>query len=97
MFGRFFGPGRRHRHKRCDQIQGICRRELGNISLAEAPVGQNFVIVCNPDRKTMEMGIYPGGTVMVQKNDPTDQNIVVAIGNSRFIIPRELAQRIRVH
>ncbi|MBN1948141.1 MAG: ferrous iron transport protein A [Candidatus Cloacimonetes bacterium] len=97
MFGRFWGSGRGRRHKHCDRVQGICRRELGNISLAEAPLGQKFVIVCNPDRKTMEMGIYPGGIVTVQKNDSSDQNIVVAIGNSRYIIPRELARKIIIH
>jgi Fe2+ transport system protein FeoA len=44
----------------------------------------------------MEMGVYVGGVVTVQKNDPAEPNIVIGVGDSRYIIPRTLASRILI-
>lgn len=92
--GRGFGRGMKHKHqcgKRCHRY-----RDRDYASLNQAELGKKYVIVCNPDRKTFEMGIFAGGIISVQKNDPNDNNIVVGVGNSRYIIPRELAERILI-
>ena len=83
---------RAHRHGRhhchCDCPRGT--------SLENAVEQQRYIITCNPDRKTMEMGVYVGGVVTVQKNDPAEPNIVIGVGDSRYIIPRTLASRILI-
>ena len=45
-------------------------------------------------KKTLEMGIYNGSIITVYKNESTDQNIVVGVGNSRYIIPKTIAEEI---
>jgi Fe2+ transport system protein FeoA len=65
-------------------------------NLLSAKLGKKYVIMCNPDKKTMEMGLYVGGLISVQKNVASDPNIVVGVGESRYIIPRELAEKILI-
>ena len=65
-------------------------------SLLSAEPGKKYAIMCNPDKKTMEMGLYVGALISVQKNDALDSNIVVGVGESRYIIPRELAEKILI-
>ncbi|OQX70642.1 MAG: hypothetical protein B6D62_04000 [Candidatus Cloacimonas sp. 4484_275] len=94
MFGwrRGQGKGRMRRRR--------LRRSLGNenrvFTLNEALEGVPCIVMENPDKKTVEMGIYVGNTVIVQKNDRNEPNIVVAVGESRYIIPRNLAKRILI-
>ncbi len=96
MFGKGHGFGRRHKGKhRCGE-RCYRFRDREYASLNQAELGKKYKIICNPDRKTIEMGIFAGGLISVQKDDPNDQNIVVAVGNSRYIIPRELAERILI-
>lgn len=66
------------------------------MNLNEGELETNYYVVCNPDRKTMEMGIYNGSVITVQKNEQTDPNIVVGVGESRYIIPRILAKTILI-
>ena len=66
------------------------------INLDEAAVGQRYRVIANPDKKTMEMGIYHSGVITVHKNEENNPNIVVGVGESRYIIPRELAKRILI-
>lgn len=75
-----------------------CRRHKEELfeNLLSAKQGEKYVIMCNPDKKTMEMGLYVGGLISVQKNDLSDPNIVIGVGESRYIIPRELAEKILI-
>jgi len=66
------------------------------MSLNDASEQQRYIIISNPDRKTMEMGVYVGGVVTVQKNDRSEPNIVIGVGDARYIIPRVLATRILI-
>lgn len=95
MFG--FGKGqrkgnnqRRH-HGHCAHKNGA-----GSIYLTEAEIGKKYVIMNNPDVKTMEMGLYHSGIITVHKNESDNPNIVIGVGESRYIIPRELASKIIV-
>ena len=93
MFGFRRGFGRRRNSDRCRNHH---RFQACASLLTEAEVGKKYIIMNNPDIKTMEMGIYRGGVITVHKNEEDDPNIVVAVGNSRYIIPRELACKIRI-
>ena len=93
MFGRF-------RKRKCEQRcgrdhgegQGICCAH----PLSDFAQGANVVVVSNKDRKTLEMGLFTGAFVSVLKNRPSDANMVVATGESRYIIAKEAAVRISV-
>jgi Fe2+ transport system protein FeoA len=54
------------------------------------------VVVSNKDKKTLEMGLFSGALVTVLQNRPRDANMVVAVGESRYIIDKEAAQKISV-
>lgn len=91
MFGRFF---RKRQQQRCGRRagQGICCAH----PLSDFAQGADVVIISNSDRKTLEMGLFSGAFVHVMKNRPGDANMVVAAGESRYIISKEAAQKIQV-
>ena len=95
-----FGFGRKGRGSGRCGVQGHHRqcncRAAGGMSLNDASEQQRYIIISNPDRKTMEMGVYVGGVVTVQKNDRSEPNIVIGVGDARYIIPRVLATRILI-
>jgi len=94
MFGFRRAFGKRIRNsRRCHHT----RHQHGHqITLAEAEVGKKYIIMHNPDVKTMEMGLYRSGIITVHKNEQENPNIVVGVGESRYIIPRDLAGNIIV-
>lgn len=73
-----------------------CPRRVGELNLNSALANHRYVIMSNPDRKTVEMGIFPGGIITVHKNDLSDSNLIVTVGNTRYILPRELAGKILI-
>ena len=93
MFGRF---RKRKCQQRCGRIagedEGICYAH----PLSDFAQGANIVVVSNSDRKTLEMGLFSGALVSVIKNRPNDANMVVATGESRYIIAKEAAVKIQV-
>lgn len=72
------------------------RPEASGTDLAACTQDADWVIVSNPNRKTLEMGLFKGARVHVIKNDPRDPNLVIAAGDSRYAVAREIAQRIKV-
>jgi len=94
MFGFGKGFGKRRGGKRCHGHRHCSCHEA--LHLADAEVGKKYIILNNPDIKTMEMGIYRGGIITVHKCEEDNPNIVVGVGDSRFIIPRELAGKIHI-
>jgi Fe2+ transport system protein FeoA len=94
VFGRF-------RKKRCQQR---CGRQPGEPSgvccahpLSDFAQGADVVVVSNKDKKTLEMGLFTGALVTVLQNRPSDANMVVAAGESRYIIAKDAASKIQVH
>ncbi len=89
MFRRFLnrrkGCGRRH-----------CRGRNGGPRLSDFAQGANVIVASNSDHKTLEMGLFAGIKVHVIKNRPSDANMVIAIGDSRYIIAKEAAEKISV-
>ncbi len=53
-------------------------------------------MTCNNDIKTIERGLYHGKKVMSQRNEPGEPNIVVAVGDARYVLDRRIARMIRV-
>ncbi|MCB5247577.1 MAG: FeoA family protein [Candidatus Cloacimonetes bacterium] len=85
-FGRHFRGRRR-----------ACRCEIGDcISLADLETGKEALITCNNDLKTIERGLYHGKRVIAQRNEPGEPNIVVAVGDARYVLDRRVAWQIRV-
>lgn len=94
MFGRFFrggrGQGRRLRR------HGGPEAESGSHPLSDFAQGADVTVVANRDRKTLEMGLFTGAAVHVLQNRPADANMVIAAGESRYIISKESAAKIKV-
>ena len=91
MFGRFF---KKRQQQRCGRRvgQGLCCVH----PLSDFAQGADVVVVSNGDRKTLEMGLFSGALVHVMKNRPSDTSMVVAAGESRYIISKEAAAKIQV-
>jgi len=91
MCGRLF---RKRQQQRCGRRagQGICCAH----PLSDFAQGADVVVISNSDKKTLEMGLFTGALVHVMKNRPGDANMVVAAGESRYIISKEAAQKIQV-
>lgn len=93
MFGRFF---KKRPCRRCrlgeNAAPGVCCVH----PLSDFAQGADVVVVSNSDRKTLEMGLFSGAFVHVMKNRPGDANMVVAAGESRYIISKEAAAKIQV-
>lgn len=86
---RFFRK-RQHRHKRT----GCPYKDYQTLNQVQE--SEKVHIVCNPDRKTLEMGVYPGTIVIMMRNYESEQNLIIAIENGRFIIARNIAEKIRI-
>ncbi|MEI7851798.1 MAG: FeoA family protein [Kiritimatiellales bacterium] len=91
MFGRFF---KKRQQQRCGRRvgQGLCCAH----PLSDFAQGADVVVISNSDRKTLEMGLFTGALVHVMKNRPGDTSMVVAAGESRYIISKEAAAKIQV-
>ena len=91
MFRRLF---KKRQQQRCGRRvgQGLCCAH----PLSDFAQGADVVVISNSDRKTLEMGLFSGALVHVMKNRPGDTSMVVAAGESRYIISKEAAGKIQV-
>lgn len=87
---RSFGRRFRGRTKPCHCQIGDC------ISLADLQTGKEALITCNNDIKTIERGLYHGKRVFTQRNEPGEPNIVIAVGDARYVLDRRVARQIMV-
>ncbi len=94
MFGKGKGLGRKRGNRIHGGRHGHHRRMPVNLN--GAIPGNKYIVKFNPDKKTIEMGIYAGSIISVQKNELDDPNIIVAVGETRYIIPRKTAEKILV-
>ena len=65
-----------------------------NLSLVESE--STVTIVCNNDHKTVERGLCTGVRVRVMRNQMDEPNLVVAVGDARYVLDRRIAKRIIV-
>jgi Fe2+ transport system protein FeoA len=93
---RGMGKGYGKKRQRCQSMKRHHQRRMGCLPLNEALENERYMILNNPDIKTTEMGLHAGSIITVHKNHQTDSNIIIAVGETRYIIPREIAVNIRV-
>jgi len=86
QFGRRFSL----RSRTCNCRRGDC------LELAKLSTGRSARILCNNDIKTIERGLYHGVKITSFRNEPDEPNIVVAVGDSRYVLDRRIAEQIRV-
>lgn len=94
MFRRLFRKRRAcAQHCGCNGARqaNCCARPLSDFA-QDARV----TVLSNRDKKTLEMGLFSGAHVAVLKNRPRDANMVVAVGESRYIIAKESAEKVMV-
>lgn len=70
--------------------RGNCR------SMDSCPEDSTWTITRNTDPKTLEMGLFPGMEVHILKNSKASPSLLVAVGESRYAIHRDIACQIRV-
>ena len=64
--------------------------------LTELKDGACGVITCNTDRKSAEMGLFPGAVVTMFRNRKNERSLVVGAGEARFLISRTIARQIAI-
>lgn len=62
--------------------------------LAELKDGARGVIASNADRKSAEMGLFPGAVVTMFRNRKQERSLVIGAGDARFLISRAIARQI---
>ncbi|PKN80405.1 MAG: ferrous iron transport protein A [Candidatus Cloacimonetes bacterium HGW-Cloacimonetes-1] len=87
---RGFGRKLFNTKKHCKRFDGDC------LSLADVPEPMHATIYCNGDITTIERGLYLGVMIKVLRNDITEPNIIVAVGDARYVLDRRVANKIRV-
>lgn len=95
MFKSLFGHGHRNRHCRHDSSAGRGDRCCAH-PLPDFIQGVEVTVISNSDHKTLEMGLCTGASIRVVENRPGDANIVVAVGDGRYILSKESAEKIKV-
>ncbi len=65
-------------------------------SLLELKDGETGVIRKNSDRKSTEMGLFPGARVAMFRNRSSERSVVIAAGDARFLVSRAIAQNIEL-
>ncbi len=89
----FFRKRRKHRENILIKIENTIDNIL---SLDLAELNQDYMITFNPHRKSFELGLYIGNTVRVIRNNYFQRNIIIAVAESRYMISKDIAKRIKV-
>lgn len=64
--------------------------------MSELTEGVKGKVFCNNDLRTIERGIYVGADISIFRNETDEPNLIVAVGDSRYVLDRRIAQNIRV-
>jgi Fe2+ transport system protein FeoA len=64
--------------------------------MSELAEGTKATVYCNNDLRTIERGIYLGAKVTIFRNEIEEPNLIIAVGDSRYVLDRRIAQNIRV-
>ena len=65
------------------------------ITLDQLPEGCNAVVIHNNNLKIIERGLYIGALITMFRNN-FENNVVVAVGDARYVIDRRIAGTIKV-
>ncbi len=58
--------------------------------------GEQAVIRANGDRKSTEMGLFPGARVVMFRNRKSEQALVIGAGDARFLVSRAIAKMVEL-
>ena len=58
--------------------------------------GDRCIVRSNPDRRSLEMGLFRGALVKVLRNRLEDTNMLIGVGDSRFVVSKQTADLILV-
>ena len=58
--------------------------------------GEQAVIRKNGDRKSTEMGLFPGARVVMFRNRKSEQALVIGAGDARFLVSRAIAKQVEI-
>ena len=65
-------------------------------SLLDLKDGEEGVIRKNSDRKSTEMGLFPGARVAMFRNRKSERSMVIAAGDARFLVSRAIALHVEM-
>jgi len=83
-----FGKSEGHRH-----TEGMHGKKA---NLSDAAEDSVVIIICNHDHRTVERGLYTGVQVKILRNEREEPNLVVAVGDSRYVLDKRIARGIKV-
>ena len=58
--------------------------------------GEEGIIRANGDRKSTEMGLFPGARVVMFRNRKSERSMVIGAGDARFLVSRVIAQKVEI-
>ena len=64
--------------------------------LGDLKDGEEGIILSNGDRKSTEMGLFPGARVSMFRNRKSERSLVIGAGDARFLISRTIAQKVEL-
>ena len=65
-------------------------------SLFDLTDGETGIIRANGDRKSTEMGLFPGARVVMFRNRKAERSLVIGAGDARFLVSRSIAQKVEL-
>lgn len=85
-WGRHFFRNR----KQCPCQRGDC------VPMTDVSEGMHGTVYCNYDIRTIERGIYVGARISMFRNVAEEPNVIVAVGDARYVLDRRIAREIRI-
>ncbi len=65
------------------------------ITLDQLPEGNSAIVIHNNNLKIIERGLYIGALITMFRNN-FENNVVIAVGDARYVIDRRIAGTIKV-
>lgn len=65
-------------------------------TLLDLQDGETGFIRVNGDRKSTEMGLFPGVQVVMFRNRRAERSLVIGAGDARFLISRAIAGKVEI-
>ncbi|OQC33538.1 MAG: hypothetical protein BWX70_00037 [Verrucomicrobia bacterium ADurb.Bin070] len=65
-------------------------------SLMDLKDGEGGIIRANHDRKSAEMGLFPGVRVQMFRNRKHERSLVIGAGEARFLVSRAIAKKVEM-
>lgn len=66
------------------------------IQLKELQTDQSAIITRNNDLRTIERGLHHGMKITMFRNEANEPNLIIAVGDARYVLDRRLAALIMV-